>query len=97
MVVGVLRLELQLYSPRNLKEKRAIVKSLLGRCRERFPVSCAETGLHDTWQRTQLSFALVLNSPDAGLDAIFEKIEAEILRSGTAEICDSDREILQYS
>ena len=97
MVVGVLRLELQLYSPGNLKEKRAIVKSLLGRCRERFPVSCAETGHHETWQRAELGFSFVLSSPDAGMDAMFEKIEAEILRSAAAEICDSSREILHYS
>jgi uncharacterized protein YlxP (DUF503 family) len=96
MVVGVLRLELQLYSPQNIKEKRAIVKSLLGRCRERFPVSCAETGLQDTWQRAQLGFALVMSNPDAGMDAMFEKIEVEILRSSVAEICDSSREILHY-
>ena len=97
MVVGVLSLELQLYSPGSLKEKRGIVKSLLGRCRERFPVSCAETGHHEAWQRTQLGFAVVLGSSDAGPDALFEKIEAEILRSGVAEICSSQREILHYS
>jgi uncharacterized protein YlxP (DUF503 family) len=97
MVVGTLRLDLQLYSPSNLKEKRSIVKSLLGRCRERFPVSCAEIGAHDVWQRTELGFALVLNSAEADIDAWFEKIEAEILRSGVAEICDSSREILHYS
>ena len=96
MVVGVLRLELQLYSPGNLKEKRSIVKSLLGRCRERFPVSCAETELHDTWQRAGLGFAIVSSGADANLDALFEKIEAEILRSGVAEICDISREILHY-
>ena len=97
MIVGVLRLELQLYSPASLKQKRSIVKSLLGRCRERFPVACAEIGLQDVWQRTQLGFTLIMSSPDAGMDAMFEKIEAEILRSCVAEICDSHREILHYS
>ena len=96
MIVGVLRLELQLYSPGNLKEKRAIVRSLLGRCRERFPVSCAEIDVHDTWQRAALGFAVVLSGKDANADALFEKIEAEILRSGVAEICDSSREVLHY-
>jgi uncharacterized protein YlxP (DUF503 family) len=97
MIVGVLRLELQLYSPASLKEKRAIVKSLLGRCRERFPISCAEIGLHDSWQRTQLGFTFVMSNPDAGMDAMFEKIEAEILCSCVAEICDNNREVLHYS
>lgn len=97
MVVGVLSLELQLYSPGSLKEKRGIVRSLLGRCRERFPVSCAETGHHDTWQRAELGFAVVLSDAGAGPDALFEKIEAEILRSGSVEICDSRREVLHYN
>lgn len=97
MVVGVLRLDLQLYSPGNLKEKRSIVKSLLGRCRERFPVSCAEIDWHDTWQRAGLGFAFVASGIDANPDALFEKIEAEILRSGAAEICDSSREIMHYN
>ena len=96
MIVGVLRLELQLYSPGNLKEKRAIVRSLLGRCRERFPVSCAEIDFHATWQRAGLGFAVVLSGKDANAEALFEKIEVEILRNGAAEICDSSREILQY-
>lgn len=96
MIVGVLRLDLQLYSPGNLKEKRAIVKSLLGRCRERFPISCAEIELHDTWQRAGLGFAVVMSGKEANPDSLFEKIEAEILRSGVAEICESSRELLHY-
>lgn len=96
MIVGTLRLELQLYSPASLKEKRAIVRSLLGRCRERFPVSCAETGLYDAWQRAEIGFAVVTGDQGGGLDALFGKIEAEILRSAVAEICDSSREILHY-
>lgn len=93
----MLRLELQLYSPGSLKEKRAIVKSILGRCRERFPVSCAETGAHDVWQRSELGFSCTLSRSDEGPDALFEKIEEEILRSGTVEICDRYKEVLHYN
>ncbi len=95
MVVGVLRLELILHAPGSLKEKRGIVRSILGRCRSRFPVSGAETGLHELWQRTQLGFAMV-GRDEATIHALFEKVEEEIERSGQAEISDQQREFLHY-
>lgn len=73
-----------LYSPRSLKEKRGIVRSILGRCRSRFPVSCAETGLHDLWQRAELGFAMV-DQDEASIHSVFGRIEEEIARSGAAE------------
>ena len=95
MVVGVLRLEVQLYAPGSLKEKRGIVASLLDRCRQRFPVSCAETGLNDQWQRAELGFA-VLAGDKLLVEKVFAQIEAEIERSGQAEITHRLAELLQY-
>jgi uncharacterized protein len=95
MVVGVLRLDLQLYSPQSLKDKRSLVKRLLGRCRERFPVSCAEVGAQELWQRSELGFAVVEQSA-AAVQALFEKVEEEILRQGEVEILDRDLELLHY-
>mgnify|MGYP001811920767 CR=1 FL=1 len=95
MVVAVLRVELQLYSPQSLKEKRSIVRRILGRCRERFPVSCAETGLHEPWQRAELGFCST-GSDDVSFEALFEKIESEIERTGLAEICARSSDIFHY-
>lgn len=95
MIVGVLQLELQLYSPHSLKEKRSIVRKILGRCRERYPVSCAETGLHEPWQRAELGFCVVGSDNDM-FEALFEKIEAEIERTGLAEICARSSDFLHY-
>lgn len=95
MVVGVLRLDLQLFSPQNLKEKRSLIKRLLGRCRERFPVSCAEVGAQDLWQRSELGFAVVEHDA-ARLQALFEKLEQELLCSGEAEVLERDLELLHY-
>ncbi|PLX98428.1 MAG: DUF503 domain-containing protein [Desulfuromonas sp.] len=95
MIVGVLRIELQLYSPQSLKEKRSVVRKILGRCRERFPVSCAETGLHDPWQRSEIGF-VITGSDDESFDALFEKIESEIIRTGLAEICTRSTDIFHY-
>jgi len=96
MVVGVLQLELQLYSPQSLKEKRSIVRSLLGRCRERFPVSCCESGLHEAWQRSEISFATVSAESAAVIETLFARVEDEIERSGAATICLRQSEILHY-
>ena len=95
MIVGVLRLELLLYSPGSLKEKRGIVRRILDRCRVRFPVSCAETDLQDIWQRAQLGFAIVGHDQDLIL-TVFDRIEEEIVRLGSAEISDRHTEILHF-
>lgn len=95
MIVGILRLELILHAPGSLKEKRGIVQKLLGRCRSRFPVSCAETGHHDLWQRCECAFAVVGNHAET-IRSIFSSVEEEIEKSGAAEIGASDLELLHY-
>lgn len=95
MVVGVLRLELILHAPHSLKEKRAIVQKILGRCRSRFPVSGAETGLQDLWQRSELGFAMVAQE-EAAIHGVFLRIEDEIARIGSAEVSDRYQEFLHF-
>ncbi|MGN7470186.1 DUF503 domain-containing protein [Brevibacillus sp. SAFN-007a] len=60
MVAGV-QMELFLPACHNLKEKRAIVKSLIGKLRSRFNVSAAEMAYLEQWQRTVLGIAAVAN------------------------------------
>ncbi|HKK00558.1 MAG TPA: DUF503 domain-containing protein [Desulfuromonadales bacterium] len=95
MVVGVLRLALYLPAPQNLKEKRSAVRRILGRCRERFPVSCAETGGHSLWQRTELGFSVVAQS-EGEAHTVFGKVEEEIERLGLADLSDRDVEFIHY-
>lgn len=47
---------------RDLKGKRKLVKSLKEQLRQRFGAAVAETGGHDTWQRTTLLCALIGDS-----------------------------------
>lgn len=96
MVVGVLRLELVVHHATSLKEKRSVVKKILGRCRNRFPVSCAETDLQDFQQSAQLGFAVVVGSESIA-HSLFEKIENEIEQIGLAEIVNRFVEFLHYS
>jgi len=58
MRVMLLQLRLRLTS-RTLKEKRAIVKSILARSRNRFNVACSEAGLHDQPGDAELAFVTV--------------------------------------
>jgi len=95
MVVGVLRIELILYSPQNLKEKRGVIRKILDRCRGRFPVSCAETGLQDLWQRSEMGFAVV-HGEEAPIQAIFARVEEEIARTGVAEVSARQTEFLHF-
>lgn len=51
-------------SAHSLKEKRAVVKSMLTRTRQKFNVSGAEIDHQNVWQRTRLAFVTVSSSKD---------------------------------
>jgi uncharacterized protein YlxP (DUF503 family) len=57
-----------------LKEKRAIVKSLIGKLRSRFNVSAAEMAYSEQWQRTVLGIAAVANE----MSFLHQEIQAVI-------------------
>lgn len=96
MVVGVLRLDLVLHAPLSLKEKRGLVKKLVARLRNRYPVSCAETEYHDLWQRAGFAVAMVAMD-EADIQKVFTLIEEDLQKDGLAEMVDRDCEILHYS
>src|SRR5829696_1472461 len=62
MVVGVLRIELDLPESGSLKDKRQVVKSLLARVMNTFRVSAAEIEALDNPRRGVLGVACVSNS-----------------------------------
>jgi len=61
MHVALMQMRLRLPS-RTLKEKRAIVKSILSRARNRFNVACSESGLNDQPGDAELCFVTVADS-----------------------------------
>ena len=91
MVVGVLQLDLHLHGVHSLKEKRGVVRRLLARCRNRYPVSAAEVGHQELWQRTLIGVALV-SSSEAVIAPILERLEEEL--HGEAEVIDIALEYL---
>ena len=48
MIIGLLTIHIHLHGIGSLKEKRSILKSLIGRLKSRFNVSVAEVGAQDS-------------------------------------------------
>ncbi|MBA7478255.1 hypothetical protein ES707_13678 [subsurface metagenome] len=61
MIVGVLIAQLHLQGVNSLKEKRSIVKSLIGRLKSRFNVSIAEVDHQDNKASAVIGIAVVSN------------------------------------
>ncbi len=59
MVVGLLRLELYIPGANSLKDKRHIVKSIIGKVESKYNVSISEVDNHDLWQRVTIGVAHV--------------------------------------
>ena len=73
MIVGVMTAQLSLQGITSLKEKRSIVKSLIGRLQSRFNISVAEVDHQDSKSVAVLGVAVVSNDSrfiDQQLDAI---------------------------
>ena len=73
MFIHCLEIHLSLQS-RTLKEKRGVVKSILGRSRNRFNVACAEVDRQDNASVAVLGFVSV--SPDKNISRrVLERVE----------------------
>jgi uncharacterized protein len=94
MIIGSCLITLHLPGVRSLKEKRSIVKSILGRMRNRFNVSAAEVAAQDAHGRAVLGVACVSASGDYAqgqLEALVRWIEEE---RPDLTILDADIELL---
>ena len=60
--VLLLVLDCHIAHAQSLKQKRAVVKSLIDRLRARLNASVAETGFLDEWQRSAIAVSLVSNN-----------------------------------
>jgi hypothetical protein len=96
MVAGVCCLRLALHDVFSLKEKRSIVKKIVERVRNRFPVSIAEVGDNDILRSAQVGFSMVGNDRayiNSCLDKVIDYIESLHL----AEIVDEQMEIMSFN
>ncbi len=96
MVVGVCCLRLALHEVFSLKEKRSILKKILERVRNKFPVSIAEVGDNDVWQSAKVGFSIVGNDR-AFVNSLMDKVIDYIESLYLAEIVDQQMEIMSLN
>jgi uncharacterized protein len=61
MIIGACTIELIIYEANSLKDKRHVIKSIIGKIQSRFNVSIAEIDLNDKWRSSIIGFACVTN------------------------------------
>ena len=95
MVVGVCRIELGIEWAFSLKAKRSVVRKVLGRVRNHFPVSAAEVDEQDIWNRAVLGFAVVGNDR-AKVNALLNRLIQYVEDLGLGEVQGAQLEILNW-
>lgn len=94
MIVGVAVVELRVHESQSLKEKRGVVRKVVGRLRHRFNLSVAEVGGQDTWQRAVLGLSMAGSDETVvrnGLSKAIELIDGMHL----AELLASEIELMR--
>ncbi len=86
-------IELFIHENASLKGKRKIVKSIIGKVKNRFNVAIAEVAYNDKWQRIGMGISTIGNDRghiDSTLNMVLNFIESMYL----AELIDSRIEII---
>ena len=76
----------------SLKEKRMIVKSIIGKLQSRFHVSAAEIDEQDTHQIIVVGVAAIVPH-NAQADSLMDKISRFVEENCETEIIDEEREV----
>ncbi|MEA3471768.1 MAG: DUF503 domain-containing protein [Thermodesulfobacteriota bacterium] len=78
MVVGIGIIDIFIAESRSLKEKRAILRSVLSRTKNKFNISIAEIEEHDNWKVGRIGFSVVGNERgfvNSKVDKVIQFIE----------------------
>ena len=95
MVAGVVQIMIALPPLTSLKEKRSVIRKIIARTRNRFPVSVAEVDELDSLTTGVIGVALVSNSRRY-VNSLIDQIVEYVDRLGLARIDDHQFEILHY-
>jgi len=96
MVVGTGIIDIVITGSRSLKEKRAVLRRILGRTKNTFNISIAEVGQSDDWKKCRIGFSIVGNERrfiNSKIDTILNFVEGMNL----ADIINVDTEIYSVS
>lgn len=92
MIVGLLTITIRLHGLNSLKDKRRIIKSLIGRLRSRFNVSVSEVDRHDSRQQAVIAIATV-SGDNRFVNQQLDSIIAFIQRDGRFYVGQIEREV----
>lgn len=93
MIIGSCSLKVIIYESNSLKDKRQVIKSIIGRLQSRFNISIAEVGLNDSWQSSIIGFVCVTNDVNHA-NEILSNVIKFIDDDGRVEIVEHEIEIL---
>jgi len=93
MILGALTIDLLVVDSSTLKDKRQVVKSLLGNIRNRFNVSAAELDHLDSRRRAVLGVACISNSKTV-VNGILNKVLGFVESDPRAAVQDCRLEFL---
>ena len=94
MIVGVAVVEIRVHESRSLKTKRGVVRSILGRVRNRVNVSASEVDGQGTWQRSVIGLSMT-GGEEAPLRRALERAVEYVETMHLAEVVASEIEILR--
>lgn len=96
MIIGVLKIEIYMEGNRSLKEKRQIIKRLLGKVRSKFiNISVSEVDSHDMWKNATLGFSFVSNDKPL-VNSVLDQLQHFIRDNGFFHIVSSEIEIIHF-
>ena len=92
--MNVLTLKMKIYVPwvHSLKEKRMVVKSILGKVRNKFNVSAAEVDAQDVHQTIIIGIAIIV-AHQGQADSMEEEIMRFVEMNTDAEILEIETEV----
>jgi uncharacterized protein YlxP (DUF503 family) len=93
MFVGVVRIDLHLPGAASLKDKRAVVRGLKDRIRQRAMAAVAEVDHQDLWQRAALGVAVV-SGERRQIGELLETVRRVADATPGAEVIDWQEQLL---
>ncbi len=93
MKVGTGKIKFKLYGVGSLKEKRRIVKAIVGRIKNAFNISIAETDHNDSLLWAEIGFSMTGND-SRKINSKLDKVLNMADEIGLAQIVDTEIEIL---
>lgn len=93
MIIGACSLKLNIFESNSLKDKRHIIKGIIGKLQSRFNISIAEVDLNDNWQSSIIGLSCVTNDTQHA-NQIISNVIKFIDNDSRVEIVETNIEML---